>query len=64
MKKIRVLTSREFDLIREHDLVEPEQVYQVSNPYGDTDFGWSPDGDGMYWYFSLAELDAEHGVTL
>ena len=64
MKKIRVLTSREFDLIREHDLVEPEQVYEVTNSRGDTHFGWSPDGVGVLWYDTLNELDAEHGVTL
>lgn len=63
MKKIHVLTLSEFNQIRYHtDGVEPERVYEVTNSHGDFRYGWSPDGDGVYWYESLNELDAEHGV--
>ena len=61
MKKIQVVTLSKFDLIRYYDEVEPERVYEVTDSHGDFRFGWSPDGIGVYWYPSLAELVAEHG---
>ena len=61
MKKIQAVTLSRFNLMRSEDAVEPEQVYEITNSHGDFRFGWSPDGIGVYWYPSLAELVAEHG---
>ena len=64
MKRNYALTLPEFITLRYQDELEPERVYEVTNSRGDTHFGWSPDGVGAFWYDTLAELDAEHGVTL
>ena len=61
MKKIHVVTLSKFNLIRDHDAVEPERVYEVTNSHGDSRYVWSPDGNGVYWYPTLNELVAEHG---
>ena len=61
MKKIQAVTLSRFNLMLSKDAVEPEQVYEITNSQGDFRFGWSPDGIGVYWYPSLAELVAEHG---
>ena len=61
MKKIQAVTLSRFNLMRSEDAVEPERVYEVTNSRGDTHFGWSPDGVGVFWYDTLNELDAEHG---
>lgn len=61
MKQIQAVTLSRFDLIRSTDSVEPERVYKITNSHGDFRYGWSPDGIGVYWYRSLAELVDEHG---
>lgn len=61
MKQIQAVTLSRFNLMRSEDAVEPEQVYKITNSHGDFRYGWSPDGDGVYWYPNLNELVAEHG---
>ena len=61
MKQIQAVTLSRFNLMRDEDDIEPEQVYEITNSHGDFRFGWSPDGIGVYWYPNLNELIAEHG---
>ena len=57
------LTVDQLSAVRQFGSLDPCRIYEVIDTT-EAQFGWSPDGDGMYWYRSLAELDAEHGVTL
>jgi len=45
----------EFDTFRLIEGLEPDTAYEVGEGYA-----FSPDGEGIYWYKTLEELEENH----
>jgi hypothetical protein len=64
--KIIYITEASLARKREAGLLKMEVAYEVTAPAhgryaAHTQFAWSPDGIGMYWYDTEDELLANHG---
>ena len=61
---MNVETMREsvFDSKRQRGALLPDTAYVVTDDYDPTltAYGYSPDGEGVYWYTTMADLKAEH----
>lgn len=59
--KIVSITEKGFKAKRERgDVFSEETGYKVTGRYG-VQFGWSPDGEGFYWFETKEELVKEFG---
>lgn len=59
MVLIKKLVSRNrFEQLRQDNLVEADVLYVVTSKDGSRVFGWSPDGEGFFFYGSMAEFRA------
>ena len=50
------LTSSHFDTLRNTGRVDADTAWILDG----NQFGYSPDGEGMFWYDSMAELLENH----
>jgi hypothetical protein len=58
--KYILMTQEDFDEARYLDRIKPYTAYKILDGRYET-YGWSPDGDGFYFYDTWAELVAAHG---
>jgi hypothetical protein len=58
--KYILMTQEQFDEARDLDRIKPETAYKIIDD-GSEAYGWSPDGDGFYFYETWAELVVAHG---
>jgi len=49
------MTDTEFEDFRIDEGLEPDTAYEVGKGYA-----FSPDGEGIYWYETLEELEENH----
>lgn len=50
-----------FDRLRETDRLDPERAFRLAGPDLDPlPWAWSPDGVGVIWYATLADLVGQH----
>lgn len=61
---ITIASVEQFDHLREVGALREEHIYQVVNTMWDgttiVQWAWSPDGEGVYWYDTLADLEDNH----
>ena len=59
MKKVRI-SGRKFDSLRVHGNAEAGVAYVIKISESVYLYGYSDDGEGFFFYDSLAELKASH----